>query len=439
MRDKFDLTRRPWAITESAFEILAGYDLDRCEHSPALAGIESDSFEEKLKFDETSGVAVLDISGPLMPSPSLMARFFLGAVDSVRVERLIRDAAASPSVRALILNINTPGGAVTGTPEIGNAVEDFAKKKTVYGFSSGTVASAGFWLAAPASKLYGTESSRWGSIGVIRPHIDASAAQKNAGVKITLFTSGKHKAAGALQTGLSAEQEKLIQDEVDALGVKFRAHVSKHRPDVKAADMEGQVFYADDAVKKGFVDRIVSNFEEVFSAVAAFHADGNSKTFALAVDTMPGATAESGENNMPDNTAPEKEEAPEVKIPEAEAPKVETPEVETPEVETPKAEVAPESDRITALETKLDLALAALDKLKGEPEPKPSKTAETEAARIAAESGTAPLDVSAAGDLASEDEPMSAAELWEKYESIRIDKGNEAARAFYVDHIEGKA
>lgn len=462
MKDKLQFLRRPWAITQDAFEILSGYDLDRCEESPVRTSIDEEDFYEKLELDEDSGIAVLELSGPIMPNPSLVARFFMGAIDSVRIEELIRDASASASVRALIIRANSPGGVVTGTPEVANAVADMvADGKPVYTFSNSLVASAMYWIAAPSTGLIGTESSRWGSVGVIRPHVDLTEARKKAGIAVEIFSSGKHKAAGAFSTSLTKEQRAAIENEVEKLGEKFRAHVSANRPAIKSEDMEALVYYGEDAKDLGYIDEIVSNFSEAFQFVQEklsypddkkknkVDTNGRNNNGAIAAinmkenqtetETDEGANAEADENKVDDsaNGATDSDAENTANVDGAtESESASNDDSASNENSEPTlAEISAQfSTAITEIK-ELRAEVATLKTEKDEAE----ASAERKAARIAAESGVEAADVTGSQDDAAEEEAqiasLSDSEKWEKYEEIRGEKGDADARDFYVKYL----
>ena len=446
MKDKLEFLKRPWLILREAYEILAGYDLEKCEASPVLGEIKLSEFEEKI-VDAGNGIAIIDIDGPLMPSPGLAARFFLGAVDVHRVTSLIRSAHAAPSVNALILRVNSPGGTVTGTLEAADAVKACVDSgKPVYTFSRGVVASAAYWIGAHSSEIVGTPSSRWGSIGAIRPHIDMSEAHRQAGMKIELFTSGKHKGAGALGTTLSEDQRAAIKEEIDDLGERFRAHVEASR-DIDREDMEAQVFYGDKALEKGFIDDVVADFDELFARVSQKHGSGISLALSSgSVDTglfdNSGNSQEAPLSMKDENENPQGADAPgqaSGAFAEGEAgddganlggaPSGES--IETTKLET----------RLNALEGKLDTLLTKLES-NAPREGAPDDATAREAARIAAESGTSALDSDAGAPGASSGEDFSQlndSQKWDKYSEILASKGRNEARAFYVKHIEQAA
>ncbi len=79
-------------------------------------------------------------------------------------------------IKAVFLDIDSPGGTVAGTPELAAAVASLNERKPVYAFSSGLMCSAAYWIASQARAIYATPSAQVGSIGVVQAVIDNSAA-----------------------------------------------------------------------------------------------------------------------------------------------------------------------------------------------------------------------------------------------------------------------
>jgi len=462
MRDKLQFLKRPWAITRDAFEVLSGYDLEAIESASILEDLNPEDFEEKLVIDEGTGIAVLSMKGALMPSPSLASRFFHGAVDLVRVESLIRGAQASGEVKQLVIRIDTGGGTVSGTPEVANAVEDFvASGKPLRVFSNGIVASAGYWIAAPATEIVGTVSSLWGSVGVIRPHIDMSEARRQAGIKVELFTSGKHKGAGALGTSLSDEQRSEITSEIDKLGEKFRTHVSTHRA-IERGNMEALTYYADDALALGYIDRIVSNFEEFLAGLgaaqdAAENTDGGSVDMTLLSEQKNNPAKIPTMEKTPEENATEAATEAKALADAIEAKALDDAATEaqvladateakalTDTADASATEPTLSEDQLAAfeasVEAKLEAKLEAIFSAKVEA--RAEELAIQKAAKIAAQSATDAASVTPDGDENASNETRYASldenQRWDEYNKIRTEKGDNDARSFYVKYMEGK-
>ncbi len=184
-----------------------------------------------------------------------------GAVDVADIAKDILECEADAGVRAAIFDMDTPGGMVRGTAETAALIASMKKPK--YAFTDGTIASAGYWMAASMDGIFTTYSAQVGSIGVYASVLDSSARMKAAGLSLQEFKSGKFKGMGAPGTTLTEEQRALIQERVDMLGEMFRTHVEAKRPGIKRVDMQGQMFLAPQAVDRGFIDGIVKDKAEL--------------------------------------------------------------------------------------------------------------------------------------------------------------------------------
>jgi len=161
------------------------------------------------------GVAIVSICGPMLRNPDIFDRVILGACDTDEVIKAVAEAGAHPDIEAIFLDIDSPGGSVNGTPELAQAVADASKAKYVYAFSAGQMCSAAYWVASQADAIYATPSARVGSIGVILPVVDSSAAFEQAGLKMEVFAAGKFKSSGTPGTSLTEDQREWLQSEVE--------------------------------------------------------------------------------------------------------------------------------------------------------------------------------------------------------------------------------
>lgn len=273
--DESTLQSEYWAITPSALQQLVSYDFSKLE-SPVepLANEGELSFKEREKafmaqFDEqlqitADGVGILDVKGTLMPNPDIVDRFFFNAASHSRLTALVGAAAQSEEVKALVLNIDSPGGTVMGTPEFGQAVRDFndTGKPSFAVADKSLMASAAYWVGSQASGVYATESAIPGSVGVLSAHVDLTEARKKDGVKVEVFKAGKFKAAGAMATALTEEQRDAKIAGLNEMHEEFKAVVTANRP-IAAEHLEGQTFSGKRAAEIGMVDGVVSGLAEV--------------------------------------------------------------------------------------------------------------------------------------------------------------------------------
>lgn len=471
----YNLLNSPWAITPEALQTVAQFDIGRLEDpvelfkAKAKEKAEGDSakthsewkeefmrqFEEKLMVSE-DGVAQIEISGPLMPNPGPVDRYYFDAADSVRIAHLIRAAANSPDIHSLVMMINSPGGMVIGTPEMGDAVRAFNDAgKTSYAFADTLMASAAYWVGSQASKVYVTDSAMVGSIGVIRPHFDLSKMHDKMGVKVEVFRGGSHKVSGAYGTALTDDQREHIQDGVNAAHEDFISAVNNLRT-ISREHCQGQVFYGKDAVGVGIVDRTIPNSLALMQA--AHTSVELHKEEQASVDTERQTTMD---KELPTDKADLEKDDAELDSAEDRDKNLDTPEGDVEKISELEGQVASLTEDRDSANAKAEEAQSKLETLTAEHEDlkasfdekvdakakelaedlaneKAEALAEEKAAKIAAESGTDPADIADTGDSSPNQSGKSESELWDEYAEIRKEKGDTAARAFYVEHIEGK-
>lgn len=223
-------------------------------------------FEEQLRVDQ-DGTGYISIDGPMMLNPGPYERMVIGAADMGRIADLIRVAAGEEEIESLVININSPGGTVVGTPELAGAIREFNStgKKSV-AFTNSLMASAAYWVGSQCSEVVCTESAIVGSVGVIRAHVDLTEARAQAGVKVEVFRGGDNKVAGAYSTEIDDEQRELIQQGIDEKHAEFQDVVRSTR-NIELAMLDGRTFYGKQAAENGFADAVVSSFAGVASRV----------------------------------------------------------------------------------------------------------------------------------------------------------------------------
>lgn len=207
-------------------------------------------------------VAILNISGPITQRISGFFKEMCGMTDLDDMMRAFRDAEASPRIRGILLNIDSPGGSVTGVPEFGNMIAGC--RKPVVAFTDSMCDSAAYWLAAGAKEIVATESSSVGCIGVYMAYLDRSRRMEMEGYEVELFKTGAFKGMGYPGTSLTEEQRALLQAEVDDIHQWFTGHVSAHRQVSGEDTFEGQDFTGREALKRGLID-MVGGFDDAMN------------------------------------------------------------------------------------------------------------------------------------------------------------------------------
>lgn len=221
------------------------------------ARIGMDDDEERPKPRQAGNIAVLPIHG-VIANRAFEASS--GATSTEWIGAIFRRLVANDDVAAIVLDFSSPGGTVTGVPEL--AAEIFAARavKPIVAHVYGLAASAGYWLASQCSEISSIPTGEVGSIGVYSLHEDYSEYLKKEGIKITAIQAGEHKLDGAPWEPLSEAALAHFQAQVDACYADFLGAVSRGRDvsvaDVKANYGQGWCFEAKKAKKLGMIDRI---------------------------------------------------------------------------------------------------------------------------------------------------------------------------------------
>jgi signal peptide peptidase SppA len=231
------LHKQPWLITPEAFGVIYS-----AAQSFFKEGVPTTLRTQSQLLSVEAGIGTVVLRGPMMRNPDVIDQLVFGATDTEEVMAAVNEAAEREDVQAIILDIDSPGGSVNGTPELAAAVAAASKAKTVYAFSAGQMCSAAYWVASQCDAVYATPSARVGSIGVILPVVDSSEAFAKAGLKMEVFAAGKFKSAGTPGTSLTEEQKDWLQSEVEEIAADFRTAVLARGRKIPDEAMEGQTF-----------------------------------------------------------------------------------------------------------------------------------------------------------------------------------------------------
>ncbi|GIW81486.1 MAG: hypothetical protein KatS3mg105_3293 [Gemmatales bacterium] len=213
---------------------------------------------EKISVGGGKNVAVVLITGTLMKSvPS-----FTSGSSSVQLRRDIRKAANDPDVSAILLAIDSPGGTVAGTDDLAKEVQAAAKKKPVFAQIEDLGASAAYWIASQADKVFANSPTALvGSIGTLLGIYDVSQAAEKEGIRALVFATGRLKGAGFPGTEVTEEQERYFQKLVDETQKTFDSAVRRGRQ-LTATQLQevrtGEVFPAEEATRLRLIDGIQS-------------------------------------------------------------------------------------------------------------------------------------------------------------------------------------
>lgn len=249
---------QPHLVTAAAFEqvhaafqrILAGL--------PMPAGFEMpDDEEDDLYEIQPNGVAVVKIKGVLSREISALEKA-CGGYDLEDVAEACAKIEADPNARAVVFEIDSPGGSVTGTEEAAAAIAGMSKPTIAH--TSGMAASAALWMFSQADARYVSESAQVGSVGVYMAMLDQSRRFEAEGLRQDVIKSegSPLKAGGIPGTSLSEEQRAQLQETVDYLYARFSGAVQAAMPNVNPAALTGGMYFGSKAVEMGLADSVAS-------------------------------------------------------------------------------------------------------------------------------------------------------------------------------------
>lgn len=268
---------KPWAIHEDTMQVIVEVLKTRVEGGRfTKEEIEARLIQAAEKNGPRGGgqrvtnVEVLPLYGVISPRAGLMADSSGGtSVEGMR--RSLRRALKDDEIGAIVLDIDSPGGAVDGIPELASEIREASQQKPIVAFANTSAFSAAYWLGAQASEFHASPSASVGSIGVLSVHEDHSERFAKEGVRPTIITSAEFKAEGNRATPLSDVAREAIQHEVDAFHQMFIADVAAGRDtDTETVEAEfgrGRTVLARDAMVAGMVDG-VGTYEQVITRAA---------------------------------------------------------------------------------------------------------------------------------------------------------------------------
>ena len=221
-------------------------------------------------FRTIDGIAVVDICGPLTHHDE----GFFDSYDAVRDR--VAEALMSPAP-AVILNIDSPGGDVSGCFEAVRELRRMSKAsgKPLVAYTDGHAVSAGYALALAAVAVYLSSTAQVGSVGALSALFDQVELDQSLGMNYAVVTSGARKADGHPHAPITDESRAAVQAQVDHVADLFCelvAEVLGLTPEA-VRGYEAAIFAGQNAVDAGLADQ-VAVFSEVLAALSGRYAGG---------------------------------------------------------------------------------------------------------------------------------------------------------------------
>ncbi|WP_336286569.1 S49 family peptidase [Cronobacter dublinensis] len=249
------------------------------------------------------GIAVISITGTLVHKFGYL-KPLCGMTGYDGIVTRLSMAISDPDVKGVLLDIDSPGGEVSGAFDTADLITRMGKIKPVWALAGDTATSAAYLLASACSRRLITQTGTVGSIGVVVAHRCVEKQLEKAGVAITLIHAGAHKVDGNPYEALPEDVRKDIQARVDETRMMFAQKVSDNTGlSLKAVlATEAKTFDGEEAIRLGLADEVINYADAVTTMSDFLKKKGglmkpeNTPAVATAENNAPTATAENNIN-----------------------------------------------------------------------------------------------------------------------------------------------
>lgn len=260
-----DVMNSPWAILPVQLREIQNIYIthlrgEKIDIKGVEARIGKPLKNEPKSFEIFENVAVLSIEGVLAQKMNLFTEIS-GGMSTELISKDLQEVMKDESIKAVILNIDSPGGTSSGIPELANLVFEARKQKRILAFTDNMMASAAYWIGAAADAvIISSDVVQVGSIGVVTTHTDVSKSEEMQGIKTTELVAGKYKRIASKYAPLTQEGRETIQGHLDYVYSVFVDDIAKFRgvsAETVLTDMaDGRVFIGKQAIDAGLVDGV---------------------------------------------------------------------------------------------------------------------------------------------------------------------------------------
>lgn len=240
---------------------------------------------ERKPYTLQSGIATITIRGAL----SQYGGFWTTGYEQIREN--IRTALADSAVKAILLNINSPGGAEAGLFELADWIHAVHEQKPMYAYADAMMCSAAYCIASSTGTILAPRMATVGSVGVVMMHTDWSKWNEKTGIAYTCLHAGEFKIAGNQEQPLSDRDRSYFQARLNQSYSVFLQSCQRGMglDPAKATEWaDGKIFHGDEAQSLGLVSAIVRDRDDamahILSHISTTEKDMNLKEIDL--DTL---------------------------------------------------------------------------------------------------------------------------------------------------------
>ncbi len=238
-------------------------------------------------------VAVVTVAGPIVSGRGGPQAFPLskGSAGADTIAAALREAGADDAVKAVVVRVDSPGGAVTGSETIWREVQLVRRKgKPVVASMGGVAASGGYYIAMAADTIVANPGTVTGSIGVVTGKLVARELKDRLGVGSDSVRTNVNADAWSVNAPFTDDQRAMVEAEADLFYEDFVLRVAQARG-MSVADVDavarGRIWTGSDALERGLVDELGGLRTAVRRAKVLAGLDADAK---VALATFPGGS-----------------------------------------------------------------------------------------------------------------------------------------------------
>lgn len=227
------------------------------EAPPVSAAVSVERASRKPYEVTPDGIAIIPVEGTLVHKTRGIDALS-GLRSYVDIQQEIEDAATDPTIKGILLEIDSPGGEVAGAFDVADTVYSARATKPLIAVANNDAFSAAYLLASAAQRIYVSRTSGVGSVGVIVSHLDVSGNDEKMGYRYTIVSAGARKADFNPHAPLSEEAKIVLEGEIARTYGLLVNTVARNRglPEAAVRGTEAGLFFGSDALNVKFADRL---------------------------------------------------------------------------------------------------------------------------------------------------------------------------------------
>lgn len=208
---------------------------------------------EKIRI---GSIGLVRLSGTISYTGADLGIISGGGITPSDVRFYVDRALGDPSIRAVIIIINSPGGSAAASEEIYQLIKSLAESKVVVVYGAEVLASGGYYISLPAHRIIVSPHAIVGSVGAVTTLVDISELLGKLGVNITVIKSGEYKDIASTYRSPTDKELEILREITNKIAQIFIERVKEHRVIKDPEVFEARIYLGIDAIEAGLADEV---------------------------------------------------------------------------------------------------------------------------------------------------------------------------------------